>query len=93
MLTVRGLQIFASRLSVSTPAEDLPDMDDEKLIDIESKLAHQEHTIAELNEALTDQQSQLSTMAAQMRMLMDRVRAMSEAMPGDDPQNEKPPHY
>ena len=68
-------------------------MQDDKLIDIETKLAHQEHTIAELNDALTDQQSRISSLDAQVRALMDRVRAMSEAMPGDQPQDDKPPHY
>ena len=89
----RGLQISAPPLSVGTPAGDTTDMDDEKLIDIESKLAHQEHTIAVLNEALTDQQSQIAGLELQVRSLTDRVRAMSEALPGDQPQDEKPPHY
>jgi len=89
----RGLQIYASRLSVGTRSGEISDMEEDKLIDIETKLAHQEHTIAELNEALTDQQSQISNLDAQVRALMDRVRAMSEAMPGDQAQDEKPPHY
>jgi SlyX protein len=93
MPPARGLQIVASRLSVGTQAGGISDMEDEKLIDIESKLAHQEHTIAELNDALTAQQTQITNLDAQVRGLMDRVRAMSEAMPADQSQDERPPHY
>ena len=89
----RGLQNCASGTSVVTGTGEDRGMAEERLIDIETKLAHQEHTIAELNEALTDQQSQISNLDAQVRALMDRVRAMSEALPGDSPQDEKPPHY
>ena len=89
----RGLQIHASHLSVDTRTGGFSDMEDEKLIDIETKLAHQEHTIAELNDALTNQQSQISNLDVQVRALMDRVRAMSEALPDEQPQDEKPPHY
>jgi len=71
-------------------------VDEEKIIDLETRIAHQEHTIGTLNEVLTDQQAQLTKLSAQVEALTDRVRALSAAVPsGDtgDPADEKPPHY
>ncbi len=64
---------------------------DDKIIDIESKLAHQEHMLAELNDAMTSQQAQISKLENLCKSLIDRVRnmAVSETEAGD----EKPPHY
>jgi len=68
-------------------------MEDEKLIDIESKLAHQEHTIAELNDALSSQQMQISKLEHQVVTLIDRVRSLSESAPAGGTDDEPPPHY
>lgn len=68
-------------------------MTKEQLIDIETKLAHQEHTVAELNDALTSQQSQIIALETQVRALTARVRALSESVPAAAPQDETPPHY
>ena len=68
-------------------------MEDEKLIDIESKLAHQEHTIAELNDALSSQQMQISKLEHQVVTLIDRVRSLSESAPAGGSDDEPPPHY
>jgi len=35
-------------------------VDEERLIDLETKLAHQEHLLNELDDALTSQQAQIS---------------------------------
>jgi SlyX protein len=68
-------------------------MDDDRLIDIETKLAHQEHTIADLNEAVTAQQSQISMLQSHVEALTARLRSLSEALPVEDAGDEKPPHY
>lgn len=71
-------------------------VDEEKIIDLETRIAHQEYTVATLNEVLTDQQAQLTKLSAQVEALTERVRALSAAVPsGDtgDPADEKPPHY
>lgn len=68
-------------------------MEDEKFIDIESKLAHQEHTIAELNDALSSQQMQISKLEHQVVTLIDRVRSLSESAPAGGTDDEPPPHY
>jgi len=66
---------------------------DEHLVNIETKLLHQEHTIAELNDALTSQQSQIANLEMLVDALRDRVRALSEAAPADGSLEEVPPHY
>ena len=68
-------------------------MTDDHLISIETKLSHQEHTIAELNDALASQQSQIANLELLVNALKDRVRALSEAAPADGTQEELPPHY
>jgi len=66
-------------------------VDDDKLIDLESKLAHQEYLLAELNDVVTSQQAQISQLETLCRSLVDRVRALAE--PGSAAADEKPPHY
>jgi SlyX protein len=68
-------------------------VDDEKIIDIQEKLAHQEHMLASLNEALTNQQAQISKLEALCQSLAEKIRALSEADPEDDEGEERPPHY
>lgn len=68
-------------------------MTDEHLVNIETKLSHQELTIAELNDALTSQQSQIANLELLVNALRDRVRALSEAAPADGSPEEVPPHY
>ena len=67
-------------------------MDDDRLINIESKLAHQEHLVAALNDALTSQQAQLTKLETLCQSLLDRLKDAG-AGNGDSPADEKPPHY
>ena len=68
-------------------------MSDERLIAIETKLAHQERVVDELNIALTDQQSRLSELEAVCRSLLERVKSISDAAPASNSPDERPPHY
>lgn len=68
-------------------------MEDEKIIDLQTRIAHQEHTIAELNDVVTGQQTELAMLTAQVRALTDRVRALSESVPASAAGDESPPHY
>ena len=68
-------------------------MDDERLIDIETKLAHQEHMLAALNEALSNQQVQITDLERLCQSLADRIRALSEAGAANAGDDKRPPHY
>jgi SlyX protein len=68
-------------------------MSEDRLIDIESKLAHQEQLLIELNEVLTQQQGRLMQLEQLSTSLLERVRAIGDAAPEDGPINERPPHY
>jgi SlyX protein len=64
--------------------------DADRLIEIETKLAFQERTIARLQEALLEQQKQMD----KLRALTDRLRAKFALGPAEDPSDEPPPpHY
>lgn len=58
-------------------------MNEQRLIDIEVKLAHHENTIADLNEALADQQKQLTRLEGVCEALIAKLRALSQV--GPDP--------
>lgn len=68
-------------------------MDDEKIVDIETKLAHQEDLLAALNDALTNQQAQIAELEHLCQSLVERLRALSEAGTGHANDDERPPHY
>ena len=68
-------------------------MTDEQTIRIETKLAHQEQTIAELDAALISQQSHLMTLERQMSELLSKVQELADAAPAENSKFEVPPHY
>ena len=68
-------------------------VDDEKLIEIETKLAHQEYLLATLNDVITGQQAQISHLENLCRRLVDRVQALADAGAADPDAQERPPHY
>ena len=68
-------------------------MDESRLIEIESKLAHQEDLLNELNDVVTDQQAQISRIEEMCRALVSRVRSISDGEAVGSPDDERPPHY
>jgi len=68
-------------------------MSEDRFITIETKLAHQEHTMAELNDVITKQQEKIMKLEELCVSLADRVRSIGEALPGHGIQDERPPHY
>ena len=69
----------------------MPTMDEDRLIDIETKMAHQEQLLSELNDALTDQQAQISRLESLCQSLIDRLKSLGEHV--DPSGDERPPHY
>ncbi len=66
---------------------------EERIIELESRLAHQDHLLQELNDVLTDQQSRLMQLETLCRTLADRLQAIGEMMPATSGGDEPPPHY
>ena len=68
-------------------------MSEERFIDLESRLAHQDQLLNELNDAVTSQQAKIMELNTLCQSLIDRVRSMGDAAPAGDPGDERPPHY
>ena len=68
-------------------------MSEDRLIDLESKLAHQDQLLNELNDVVTEQQARIMQLEQLSASLMERVRSIGESTPDDAAQNERPPHY
>ena len=68
-------------------------MSEDRFIDLESRLAHQDQLLNELNEVVTQQQAQIMQLETLCNSLTSRVRSIGDAMPDSDPTTEKPPHY
>ncbi len=64
-----------------------------KIIELESKLAFQDQTINELNEVITDQQHQLDQLREEIRLLNIRIASVAEASNVSNEKEPPPPHY
>ncbi|WDZ95674.1 SlyX family protein [Herbaspirillum sp. WKF16] len=66
---------------------------EDRIIDIEMKLAHQEHLVDELNQAVFRQQQKIDELEMLLGALAKRFRELSDAGQDRAAANEKPPHY
>lgn len=64
-----------------------------KIIELQSKLAFQDETISELNDVITDQQNQLDQLREEIRLLGLRIVSVAEASNVSDEKEPPPPHY
>jgi len=64
----------------------------EKLIDLETRMAFQDDTIQQLSDVIYRQQKQIEKLEKTVYLLVDKVQDLSHAMPGKVV-DEKPPHY
>jgi SlyX protein len=62
---------------------------EERMTDLEIRLAHQEKTIADLNEVITAQWKKIEILERQLRRLDEEVQSLD----AEAPHNQKPPHY
>ena len=63
---------------------------EQRIDDLEMRLAHQDKTIGELNDVITAQWKKLDALERQFRRLGEELEAMGS---GETPTNQKPPHY
>ena len=68
-------------------------MNEDRLIELETKLAFQETTIHKLDEVVTQQQNQLDILQAAIQELHERMKSMAEETVRDPADEPPPPHY
>lgn len=69
-------------------------MVEQRLINIETKIAFQDQTIQDLNDVLYQQQQEIKRISSICDLLVKQIKELSElGQRKDAPADEKPPHY
>ncbi len=68
-------------------------MTDQRLADLETRLAYQEHTIDQLDEALAAQQRRIELLEALCEELARRLRDIADPVERSPSGEQRPPHY
>ncbi len=68
-------------------------MIEERLVNIETKIAFQEDLIEELNKVVYQQQQKLSQLEKICKSLVRHIQSLDETGHENKPVNEMPPHY
>ena len=68
-------------------------MSEHRIAELESKVAYQEVSIQELDQAVLVMQKQINELEICCQMLKDRMLEMSRQLPDGADLNERPPHY
>lgn len=66
---------------------------EERLVRIESALAHLQHDVEELNASLTRHFGRMTGFEARFTRIEHELESFAEESDGRDPEIEKPPHY
>jgi SlyX protein len=61
-----------------------------RIDELEMRMAHQDQTIAELNDMVTAQWTRMESLERQLRRFGEELQVMESS---DTPANQKPPHY
>lgn len=65
---------------------------EERIVELETRLAFQDHTIEELNDVIVSQQEQLDQVIKELALLKEQVLSIL-AESGDQKNDPPPPHY
>ncbi len=68
-------------------------MGEDRIIDIETRLAFQDDSLQQLNQAVCRQQQRIEQLESICRVLLERLDEVSDSLAGDKPVDERPPHY
>ena len=68
-------------------------MSEERFIDLETRLAHQDQLLNDLNEVVTGQQARIMELEELCKALLERVRSLGDGVAPGNPVDERPPHY
>jgi SlyX protein len=68
-------------------------VNEQRLIELEIKISHQDFAMEELQKVVYEQQESISQLEAKLKLLAKRFDETVGAGPAVGPGNEKPPHY
>jgi len=68
-------------------------IDENRLVDIELKLTHQEDTVDALNQIVYEQQKKIDELEKLLTALVRQVKDSANSLSERGIENEKPPHY
>ncbi|HEX5055231.1 MAG TPA: SlyX family protein [Gammaproteobacteria bacterium] len=66
---------------------------EERIIELETKVAYQEDAIQQLNDIVAEQQRKLDRVESSLKTLAVKFQDVSEGISNINPLHEKPPHY
>lgn len=68
-------------------------MSEDRIIELEIKLAYQDELLDSLNMVVASQQKQIDKLEETSKLLNDRIKSLSEQTSNKGQQYEIPPHY
>ncbi|MBN4073854.1 MAG: SlyX protein [Gammaproteobacteria bacterium] len=68
-------------------------MNENRLIDIETRISYQEDTLQQLNDVVINQQRRISQLEDLIKSLAERYQNLQTTGQTLDMSDEKPPHY
>jgi len=68
-------------------------MNEEEIIELQTRLAYQEDWLQRLNEVIYRQQQQIDRLQVLSDELLQRVRTLAESGAAEPPEDDTPPHY
>lgn len=66
---------------------------DSRVVELETRLSFQEHTLQALNDIVTRQQQEIEVLVREIQALKDRLRAAAPSPVGPLEDEKPPPHY
>ncbi|MEK9723775.1 MAG: SlyX family protein [Rhodospirillaceae bacterium] len=66
---------------------------DDRLTELETRIAHYEQALADLSDTTRDQWTEIDALRREVTRLRDRVAELERGQPAGAPADEKPPHY
>src|SRR5690606_33600889 len=90
---VRSEACIAARCGRGTVVSELPAPLEQRLVDLESRLAFQEVALAEMSDALAAARDESARNAEMLRRALDDLRQLRTLLYADPTQEPPPPHW
>ncbi len=66
---------------------------EDRIVDLESKVAFQDHTIESLNDSVAQQQRQIEQLTFKLNHVVERLKSMQPSNIASQDEEAPPPHY